>query len=208
MARSRKKPGRVAMTPPLASQRQQSAFGQRYIAVLLSLPGTNVQDHAPRIDVLDLQAQAFSQAQPARVDHAQTAAMVRFSHLPQDLPDFLQGQNDRKARLARWTHQNRLLGPAPLERLLEQELDRADEARAGWAAVDFDGFKVDEELPQLFNRDRSRRSSRAKLREPFGCPQIDFLCLLRIPVQSHVIEHPFLPAPIGVSTFHGVIPFV
>ena len=55
----------------MLTQQFQGALGQGHVAVAVTFGGTNVQKHALAIDIAHLQADAFPQAQTARVDDAQ-----------------------------------------------------------------------------------------------------------------------------------------
>jgi hypothetical protein len=69
------------------------------VTILIAFAGADVQEHAWRIHVPDLEMQSFAQAQPTRVDRAQANAVIQGFDLGQDLAHFLGGEDDRQLEL-------------------------------------------------------------------------------------------------------------
>src|SRR5215213_10606351 len=62
-----------------------------------------MQLHARAIDLTDLQAYAFEQAQATGVDHTQADAVIWASNLLDDPPDLLRSEHDRQLFGDGWT---------------------------------------------------------------------------------------------------------
>ena len=70
-------------------------MGQRDVTVAIALATPDVEEHAVGIDIADLQAQAFAQAQAAGIDGGQADAMIQRGHQGQQATDLVGGENDR-----------------------------------------------------------------------------------------------------------------
>ena len=57
---------------------------------------THVHQHTAAVDVTDLQARAFAQTQPTRIDGCQTHPVVKTAHGMQNLSNFLACQHVRQ----------------------------------------------------------------------------------------------------------------
>src|SRR5262245_26050469 len=68
----RKEPDRMAVGSPELPQEFQSALGQGDVAVLTAFAVTEMNQHPGRIDVGNLQTEAFPEAQTAGVDGDET----------------------------------------------------------------------------------------------------------------------------------------
>ena len=71
-----KQPDRVAMGAPVGAQEGQGAWRQGDGAILVAFATANVQLHARAVDLRDLEAHAFEQAQATGVDHTQADAVM------------------------------------------------------------------------------------------------------------------------------------
>ena len=78
----------MAMGFPLFAQEQKCALGQRDVTVVIALASADVQEHTAGINVGDLEAQAFPQAQATGVDSDETNAMVQQGNFRQDAAHF------------------------------------------------------------------------------------------------------------------------
>jgi hypothetical protein len=66
----------MAMGLPLLAEQFQGALGQRDVAIPVAFALTDVEEHAPGIDVAHLQPQPFSQTQPAGIDGGQANVVL------------------------------------------------------------------------------------------------------------------------------------
>jgi hypothetical protein len=108
-----------------------------------------VQEHALRINVADLQAQAFAQAQAAGVDGAQTDALIQQSNTRENAADLTGGEDDGEFELRIGPDQGDLSRPGKAEGLFPKELDRAD-GLGGGLAGDFPvGLEMEEIVAEI-----------------------------------------------------------
>jgi hypothetical protein len=133
----------MAVGFPLFTQEQQRAFGQGHVAILVAFAGTDVQEHALRIDIADLQAKPFTQAQAAGVDGGQSDAMIQGGNNGEDAAHFRSGEDDGEFKLGIGPSQFQLVGPVPAEGLFPKEFDGADGLRAGLAGDLLVGLQMD-----------------------------------------------------------------
>ena len=61
----------------LLAQAQQRARRQRYVAILIAFAGADMQEHALRIDVADLQPKPFAQTQAAGINGDEADPMIQ-----------------------------------------------------------------------------------------------------------------------------------
>jgi hypothetical protein len=87
---------RVLMTFPEVSQQKQSRLGQRQIAILRTLAAMNVDHHAFRVDVADLQIASFLQPQSQGVHGPEKHGHARSRAFADDLINLIDGQNFRQ----------------------------------------------------------------------------------------------------------------
>ena len=147
----------MAMGFPLRAQEQQRAFGQGDVTVLIAFAGADVQEHALRIDVADLQAQPFTQAQAAGVNGAQTDPMIHSGDDPQNAAHFGGREHDGEFELGIGPNQFQFLRPGTFESFFPEQFDGADGLGAGLAGDLFVGLEVDAILTNLLGRDQVRR---------------------------------------------------
>jgi hypothetical protein len=149
-----KEQGWMAMSFPLLAQEQQRALGQRDVTVLIALAGTDVQEHALRINVADLQAQPFAQAQTAGIYGAQTDAVIQGRDAGENAAHFASREHDREFELGVGPSQFQFVGPEPFEGFLPEQFDGADGLSAGLAGDLFVGLQMNAILADLFSRDQ------------------------------------------------------
>jgi hypothetical protein len=145
----KEQPG-MPMGFPLLAQELERALGQRDVAVEIAFAGPNVQEHALRIDIAHLQAQAFAQAQAAGVNGGQRDPVIQRDHLRQDAPHLAGREDDRQLALGIGPGQFDLARPDPAQALFPEELEGADGLGAGLAGDLFVDLEVDEVLPEVF----------------------------------------------------------
>jgi hypothetical protein len=153
-----KEQDRMAVGFPLLAQVQQGALGQRDVAILIAFTGADVQEHALRIDIADLQAQPFAQAQAARVDGDETDAMIQRGNSAQDAAHFGGGEHDGQFELGIGPSQFQFVGPGAVEGLFPKELDGADGLSAGLAGDLLVGLQMDAILANVFGGEQLRRA--------------------------------------------------
>ena len=146
----------MAMGFPLLAQEQQRAPGQRDIAVLVALAGADVQEHAFRIDIADLEPHAFAQAQAAGVDGGQAHAMIQRGHQGQNPADLVGRENDRQLELGVGAGQLHFGGPRAAQGLFPEDFDGTDRLGAGLAGYFFVLLEMDAVLAEVFGREQVR----------------------------------------------------
>ncbi len=144
----------VAMTFPLLAQEQQCALGQGHVTVLVAFAAADVQQHALGIDIRNLQAQAFAQAQAAGVNRAQADAMVQRGNLGQDAAHFGGREHDREFELGIGASQFQFVWPGTAEGLFPEQLESADGLGAGLTGDLFVVLEMDAVLAELFGRNQ------------------------------------------------------
>jgi hypothetical protein len=143
----------MVMGSPELAQEQQGALGQRHVAVPITLAAADVQQGALAIDIRDLQAQAFAQAQAAGVDGGQGDAMIEGFDAAQDFADLIWGEDDGEFELGSGAGELDFTGPGTLEGCFPEQFDGADRLGGGLAGEAAFGFEVEEVLAELLGRD-------------------------------------------------------
>lgn len=141
---------------PLLTQEQESALGQGDVTILVALACADVQEHPFAIDVGDLEAQAFPQAQAAGIDEGQANAMIQGWDRTEDVARFGSGEHDRQFGLVIGAGQLEFMRPGAFEGFFPEDLDGADGLGAGLAGDFLVGFEMDEVLADLFSGDELR----------------------------------------------------
>lgn len=141
----------MAMGLPELAQQFERALRQGDVAIAIAFGAANVQEHPFGIDVADLQAQAFSQAQAAGVKGGQTDPMIQGGHRRENFANFDGGEDDRQFELRIGADQLDFGGPDLLEGFFPEEFDRAESLRGSLAGDFFDGLEVDEILAEFFD---------------------------------------------------------
>jgi hypothetical protein len=108
-----------------------AACARATTAILIAFAGADVQEHALRIDIADLQAKPFTQAQAAGVNGGQSDAMIQGGNHGEDPPHFRSGEDDREFKLGIGPSQFQFVGPLPPKGLFPKEFDGADGLSAG-----------------------------------------------------------------------------
>ena len=139
---------------PLFTQEQERAHRQGDVAILVAFARADVQEHPLRVDVADLQAQAFAQAQPTGVNGRETRAMILGGHRG-EYPAHLGGGEDHgQLELGIGANQFQLVGPLAFEGFLPEDLDGADGLRAGLAGDLLVDLEMDAILTNLLGGDQ------------------------------------------------------
>ena len=149
-------PGMVMGFPELA-QPEQGALGQRHVTVAIALAAANVQQGALAIDVADLQAKTFAQAQAAGIDGGEGDAMIEGLHAAQDIAHLDGGEDDGEFELGGGAGELQFGGPETLEGFFPEQFDGAEGLGgrlAGEAAV---GLEMEEVLAEFLGRDEVGR---------------------------------------------------
>ena len=133
-------------------------MGQGDVAVAVALAGADVQEHALRIDVADLQVEGFAQAQAAGVDGGQGDAMIQGGDAGQDAAHLGGGEDDGQLELGGGAGQFDLGGPGAVEGFLPEELDGADGLGGSLAGEAPFGLEMDEVLAQFLGGDQVGRA--------------------------------------------------
>lgn len=150
----REQEGGMAMGLPELAEQFQGALGQGHVAIAIAFAATDVEEHALRIDVAHLQAQAFAQPESTGVDGGQADAVIQGLDLGQDLAD-LGGRKDHgQFELRIGADQLQFFRPWALERLFPEELESADELGGGLTSDLLDRLEVDAVLADLFEADQ------------------------------------------------------
>ena len=152
-----KEKDRMTMGFPLLAQEQQSAFGQGYVAILITFAGADVQEHALRIDVADLQAKPFTQAQAAGVNSGQSDAMIQGGNSGEDAAHLGSGEDDGEFELGIGASQFQFVRPVTVQSFLPKQLDGADGLSAGLAGDVLMALEMDAVLANLLGADQLGR---------------------------------------------------
>jgi hypothetical protein len=153
----REEPGFMPMSLPLFSEQLEGALRQGDIAVRVAFARADVQEHALGIHVPNLEIQPFAQAEAARVDGAQTNAMIKSFDLGQNFAHFLGGENDGQFELRIGPDQLDFGGPGLAESFFPEKFDGAN-ILSGSLARDFlFRFEMEEVLAEFFGRDQVGR---------------------------------------------------
>jgi hypothetical protein len=144
----------MAVGFPLLAQENQGARGQGNVAVVITFAGADVQEHALRVDIADLQAQALAQAQPAGVNGAQADAMIQGGHGGQDAAHLGGGEDDGQLELGVGASQFQFMRPGAVQGFFPEELDGADGLGAGLTGDLLVGLEVDAVLADILGREQ------------------------------------------------------
>ena len=147
----------MTMRFPMFPQVLEGAFGQRHVAIPIALATAEVQEHAFGIDVPDLEAQPFAQAQAAGVNEQQADVLIRRGHRGEHAADFGGGEHHRQLELGVGPDQFQLVGPDAFEGFFPEELEGANDLGAGLAGNLLVGLEVDAILAELLGGDQLRR---------------------------------------------------
>ena len=142
---------------PMLPQVLEGALGQRHVAIPIALARANVQEHAFGINVANLEAQPFAQAQAAGVNEQQADVLIRRGHRVEHAADFGGGEHHRQFELGVGPDQFQLVGPDALEGLFPEELEGANDLGAGLAGDLLVGLEVDAILAELLGGDQLGR---------------------------------------------------
>jgi len=149
--------GRMAVRFPLLSQELQRALGQRDVTIRIALAGADVQEHALGIDIANLEAQPFPQAQATGVNGAEANAMIQGGDGGQNAAHLGGGEHDGEFKLGIGASQFQFMRPGPVERFLPEQFDGADGLGAGLAGDLFDGLEMNAILADVLGRDQFGR---------------------------------------------------
>src|SRR6266576_6432695 len=127
----REKPERRTMRRPEFAQSLQGLLGQGHQSLLVAL-AAHAQEHAGGVQVANLQAAAFIQAQRAGINGRQANAINGRVHAAQNLLNFLSTEHDRQLLGLGWAQEFEA-GPVALECVLEKEFDGAQSDGGGGA---------------------------------------------------------------------------
>lgn len=116
----------MAMALPLFPQQMKRALRQGNVTITITLAGAEVQQHPLGINVPDLQAQTFAQAQATGINGAQTDAMIQGVDAGEEGADFAGGKHHRQFELRIGAGQLQFVGPVALEGFLPEEFDGTD----------------------------------------------------------------------------------
>jgi hypothetical protein len=144
----------MAMGFPLLPQEFQRALGQRDVTILVALAGADVEEHALRIDVPDLEVQALGEPQAAGVNGGQTDSLIEVWDTGQDVADLPGREDDGEFELGIGPDQFHLGGPGTLKGLFPEDLDRADGLGGGLAGDLPFGLEMEEVLAELLRGDQ------------------------------------------------------
>ncbi len=147
----------MPMCFPVFPQAFEGAFGQRHVAVLIALATADVQEHAFGINVANLEAQPFAQAQAAGVNEQQTDVLIRRGHRGEHAAHLGSGEHHRQFELGVGPDQCHLVGPNALEGFFPEELESANDLGAGLAGDLLVGLEMDAILAELLGGDQLRR---------------------------------------------------
>ena len=152
-----KEEGGMLVGEPLPAQEQEGAFRQRDVAVVLAFAAAEVEQTALAIDVADFQAQAFAQAQAARVNERQTNPMIQRGDGGQHAANLGSGEDDREFETRIGAGELDLRGPGTAEGFFPKELDRAESLSGSLPGELLLGLEMEEVLAELFGRDQVGR---------------------------------------------------
>ena len=108
---------------PLLAQQEQGPLGQGNVAIVLAFAAAEVEQPALAIDVADFQAQAFAQAQAARVNERQTNPMIQRGDGGQHAANLGNGEDDREFETRIGAGELDLDGPGTAAGFFPKELD-------------------------------------------------------------------------------------
>ena len=106
------------------------------------------------IDVADFQAQAFAQAQAARVNQRQTNPMIQRGDGREQAADLGGGEDDREFEARVSAGELNLGRPGTAEGFFPEQLDGAEGLGGGWPGELLLDLEVQEVLAEFFGRDQ------------------------------------------------------
>ena len=109
-----------------------------------------MQEHALGIDIANLQAQPFTQAQTAGVNRDEADAMIQSGNGRQDATRFGGGEYYGEFELGIGAGKFQLVRPRTAERFFPEQLDGADGLSAGLAGYFFVGLEMNAILANVF----------------------------------------------------------
>ena len=157
VAFGRKEQSGMTMSLPLLPQELKRALGHRNVTVAIALAGADVQQHPLGINVADLQAQSFAQAQAAGINGAQANPMIQRADAGEDGAHFAGGKHDRQFELRIGPIQLQFVRPGAVEGLFPEELEGTDGLGAGLAGDLLVGLEMDAVLADVFGREQVGR---------------------------------------------------
>lgn len=153
VALGRKEERGMAMGFPLLAQVVEGLFRQGHVAIALPLAGPDVQEPASGINVTDLEAQPFAQAQATGINGDEGHAMIQQGHLGEN-GAHLDGRQDHREFEARvGADQFDFGGPGTAEGFFPKKFDGADGLSRSLAGDFLVAFEEDEVLAELFRGD-------------------------------------------------------
>ena len=158
VALGREDKARVPMGAPDLAQQLQRALRQGHVAVAVAFAGTNVQEHALRIDIAHFQLEGFTQTQAAGINRGQSDPVVQGFHAGQDLAHLAGREDDRQLEFRIGPGQFHLGGPGAAEGLLSEELDGAQRLGGALAGEVPLSLQIDEVLAQFLGADQVGRT--------------------------------------------------
>jgi len=144
----------MTMRFPVFPQALEGACGQRHVAILIALATADVQEHALGINIADLEAQPFAQAQAAGVNEQQADVLIWRGHRGEHAADFGGGEHHRQFELGIGPDQCHLVGPDALEGFFPEELEGANDLGAGLAGDLLVRLEMDAILAELLGGDQ------------------------------------------------------
>jgi hypothetical protein len=164
----------MPMRFPVFPQALEGAFGQRHVAILIALATADVEEHALGINVADLEAQPFAQAQAAGINEHQADALIRRGHRGEHTADLGGGEHYRQFELGVGPDQFQFVGPDAVEGFFPEEPEGANDLGARLAGDPLVRFEMDAILAELLGGDQFRRPD-IMLTELTDTGQIGFL---------------------------------
>jgi hypothetical protein len=135
----------------------KGTFRQWNVTVSIAFATTDVEEHTFGVNVPDLEAQTFPQAQAAGVDGGQADPVIQCRDLSQDPADLASGENDRELKLRLGPNQTQFGGPNTIEALFPEEFEGANDLGAGLASDLLLGFETDAILTKFLWGNEIRR---------------------------------------------------
>lgn len=164
----------MPMRFPVFPQALEGDFGQRHVAIPITLATADVQEHALGINIADFEAQAFAQAQAAGVNEQQAGVLIGRGHRGEHAADFRGGKHHRQFELGIGPDQLQFVGPDAVEGFFPEELEGANDLGAGLPGDPLARLEMDAILAELLGRDQFRRPD-IMLTELTDTGQIRFL---------------------------------
>lgn len=143
----------MAMGLPELTQPQEGALGQRDITIALAFT-MDVEETAFGVDVVDLQAQSFAQAQAAGVDGQEGDAMIQGGDGRENAAHLGGGEHDGQLEVGVGADQFQFMGPEALKGFFPEELEGTDGLGGGLAGDLFFGLEEEAVLAELFGGDQ------------------------------------------------------